>query len=332
MPNESPKLLDAFTSGLSAAGIGIVVDAAFTIAFNVGADRVIRLVGAFATVLAYYYKERFGWLLPCLIIGGGFVTAARKRIATRLLQRSMSSHASLQGGQMEEEERTEVTNRVGMGVSGAIAIFCAWLTVLVGGLVLRMYIPYWSAPWLYWLETFYRTGSLIFGGGPVVLPLLHGSLQSDESGPWLSDKEFFTGLGLVQSIPGPLFNFSAYLGALIAKHAGVNPFIGIAVCWVGLTGPGIILMMVALSLWSTFRQSRLYRDALAGFNAGAAGLVVAASISMYHKVRGLSPFPKASTVIIVSVFCAVRILKLPAPIAVLAGGCVGLLAGVTGAS
>jgi chromate transporter len=85
-------------------------------------------------------------------------------------------------------------------------------------------------------EIMFRIGSLIFGGGQVVLPMLQDEVVPN----WMTKDVFLQGLGLTQSMPGPLFNFSAYLGAVYRGIAG-----GL-VAWVGIMGPGVILIFVSL--------------------------------------------------------------------------------------
>ena len=84
-------------------------------------------------------------------------------------------------------------------------------------------------------EIMFRIGSLVFGGGQVVLPML----QDEVIPMWMTKDEFLQGLGLAQSMPGPLFNFSGYLGAV---YQGV---LGGLVVWVGIMGPGVILIFVS---------------------------------------------------------------------------------------
>ena len=129
-----------------------------------------------------------------------------------------------------------------------------------------------------------------------------------------------------QSMPGPLFNFSAYLGAVIAGNAGFAPFLGTVVCWLGLFGPGVGLIFGILPFWGHFREYALYKRALPGINAAAVGLIFTAVLRMAFGARRSSPFPDASASIGVLGFVAVQHFKVPAPAAVVAGGLLGLAA------
>jgi chromate transport protein ChrA len=107
---------------------------------------------------------------------------------------------------------------------------------------------------------------------------------------WVTQEQFKAGLAIIQAMPGPMFNLSAYLGAVIAVRASWNVAVGVAACWLGLFGPGIMLLYGLLPFWGRFRQSEVYRRALPGLNAAAVGLVVMAVFSMYESFTCVSSF------------------------------------------
>lgn len=98
----------------------------------------------------------------------------------------------------------------------------------------------------------------------------------DRAASWVTTEQFYAGLGVVQAMPGPLFNFSAYLGAIIAKNYDYVWISGVSLCWIGLFAPGILLIFGVLPYWAWFRKFQVYRRMLPGLNAAAVGLVVAA--------------------------------------------------------
>ena len=118
---------------------------------------------------------------------------------------------------------------------------------------------------------FYRSGALVFGGGHVVLPLLHAAAVDPG---WVSDNAFLAGYGAAQAMPGPLFAFAAYLGAV----AGVGPggIAGAALALVAIFAPGLLLVMAALVLWPDLRARANARAAMAGVNAAVVGLLASA--------------------------------------------------------
>lgn len=120
-------------------------------------------------------------------------------------------------------------------------------------------------------DSFYRSGALVFGGGHVVLPLL----QSEVVPPgWVSNDAFLAGYGLAQAVPGPMFTFSAFLGAV--SGPAPNGWFGAAVALVAVFVPSFLLMMGVLPFWDRLRQITAVRRALVGINAAIVGLLVAA--------------------------------------------------------
>jgi chromate transporter len=120
-------------------------------------------------------------------------------------------------------------------------------------------------------DAFYRSGALVFGGGHVVLPLLHTTVVDPG---WVSDSQFLAGYGAAQAVPGPLFTFSAYLGAV----AGPWPdgVAGAAIALIGIFLPAFLLVFAALPFWDQLRGSVGFRRALNGVNAAVVGLLLAA--------------------------------------------------------
>jgi chromate transporter len=118
---------------------------------------------------------------------------------------------------------------------------------------------------------FYRAGALVFGGGHVVLPLLRDALVPQG---WLSDNAFLAGYGAAQAIPGPLFTFSAYLGATIAPAGEAALWSVTALVFMFL--PGILIAVAGLPLWSWLGRHPAARAALAGVNAAVVGVLGAA--------------------------------------------------------
>ncbi|MFV3371901.1 chromate efflux transporter [Pseudomonas sp. NY15435] len=130
----------------------------------------------------------------------------------------------------------------------------------------------WHVPWLAQFDAFYRVGSLVFGGGHVVLPLLQSAVVNPG---WVDAQTFLAGYGAAQALPGPLFTFAAFLGAAIAEPGGVA---GALLCLVAIFLPSFLLVLGALPFWESLRRQRRLRAALAGVNAAVVGLLLAALI------------------------------------------------------
>jgi len=110
--------------------------------------------------------------------------------------------------------------------------------------------------------SFYRSGSLVFGGGHVVLPLLQASVVPPG---WISDDAFLAGYGAAQAVPGPLFTFSAYLGAAMAPPP--NGWLGAIICLIAVFLPSFLLVFGALPFWAHLRERPAAQTALRGVNA-----------------------------------------------------------------
>ncbi|BGP11054.1 hypothetical protein JCM10049v2_006953 [Rhodotorula toruloides] len=113
-------------------------------------------------------------------------------------------------------------------------------------------------------------GTIIFGGGPVVIPLLR---QYTVQPGWVESRDFLLGFAILQAFPGPNFNFAVYLGVLSLPH---NPVLGAFLGWVGIFSPGIILKLALLPLYHTWRKHAVAISVLRGLNAAAVGLVYTA--------------------------------------------------------
>jgi chromate transporter len=147
----------------------------------------------------------------------------------------------------------------------ALAIFF----LLLGGLPVLDGFVHRQAISLF--EAFYRSGALVFGGGHVVLPLLR---EATVARGWVSDDVFLAGYGAAQAVPGPLFTFSAYLGAVMGPTP--NGVVGAAISLVAIFVPGTLVLIAALPFWESFRRQTWAQAVMRGVNAAVVGLLRAA--------------------------------------------------------
>lgn len=159
---------------------------------------------------------------------------------------------------------------IGANVSpaAAVAALALFFGLLVALPALRTAFP--SSQTLALLDGFYRAGSLVFGGGNVVLPLLQV-----EVGPpgWVSNDAFFAGYGAAQAVPGPLFTFAAYLGTV--STVVPNGWTGAIICLIGIFASSFLLVIGPLPFWDALRRFRAMRSALTGVNAAVVGMLLA---------------------------------------------------------
>jgi len=121
------------------------------------------------------------------------------------------------------------------------------------------------------IDAFYRSGALVFGGGHVVLPLLRSAVVAPG---WMSDQVFLSGYGAAQAVPGPLFSFAAYLGALV--NAGPRGVPGAALALLAIYLPGMLLLVAALPLWQMVQRAQRAAAAVTGIHAAVVGVLAAA--------------------------------------------------------
>jgi chromate transporter len=156
--------------------------------------------------------------------------------------------------------RTAVSRRVG---TAALTIFCLLLIALPALARVSQGVALFDA--------FYRSGALVFGGGHVVLPLLSKAFVTPG---WVSEDAFLAGYGAAQAVPGPLFTFAAYLGAVVTP--GPQGIAGAALGLAGIFLPGLLVLLGALPFWDVFRQRAGAQAIMRGVNAAVVGLLGAA--------------------------------------------------------
>lgn len=150
-----------------------------------------------------------------------------------------------------------------------------------------------ASPALAMLDGFYRAGALVFGGGHVVLPLLQSAVVP---GGAVGNAEFLAGYGAAQALPGPLFTFAAYLGAVMQPPATWwSAPLGALLCLLAVFLPAALLVVGALPFWDALRQHPALQSALAGVNAGVVGILLAALYDPVwtSAVRGAQDFALA---------------------------------------
>jgi chromate transporter len=167
------------------------------------------------------------------------------------------------------------------------------------------------------LDATYRAGSLVFGGGHVILPLLERAFVP--SG-WISDTDFLAGYGVAQALPGPLFAFGAFLGA--AETPAPNGIVGGLIAMIGMSLPALLLMYGILPFWGAIRHRPAAQAALRGINAAVVGVLVAA---LYTPIWTSTIHNPVDFAVTLAAFGALTLWNLPAWLVVLGTAVVGIL-------
>ena len=199
----------------------------------------------------------------------------------------------------------------------------AWLSLFVVLLVgLPLANELISNQTLAMVNAFYRSGSLVFGGGHVVLPLL----QSEVVQPgWVDNQTFLAGYGATQAMPGPLFTFAAFLGA--AMNQAPTGISGGLIALLAIFLPSFLLILGALPFWEAMRRSPRTQAALIGVNAAVVGLLLAA---LYHPVWTSAIDRPQDFGLALLALVALMFWKLPPWLVVIAGGASGWLLSLAG--
>ncbi len=269
--------------------IGFIAFAAFKITSKVIESKSGILVLVLSTILSLSTSSPF--LFPILILFGGLVTAFKYKRQPKI----------------DKNEPLKVI----------WANFILWGSFLIVGGVLATFSN-WMPIKLF--ENFYRNGSLIFGGGQVLIPLLYSEFVTLKS--YLTSPEFLSGFGLAQAVPGPVFSFSAYIGALSLHDSGIWGMItGGLVSAAGIFLPGTFLIFFVIRFWDNLKRYRIVRASLEGITAASSGMVIAAAVILYLPLE----YDFLNPTIIISTFLLLQFTKIKAPFIIIAGVLLGLL-------
>lgn len=193
---------------------------------------------------------------------------------------------------------------------GRKSVGAIFIAIFLGLLILLPILRgTFSAQWLKFFDSFYRAGSLVFGGGHVVLPLLQAEVVPTG---WVSNDLFMAGYGLANAIPGPLFAFSAYLGAVSTPIP--NGWIGGLICLLAAFLPSFLLIVGALPFWERLRSIPKVRHSMLGLNAAVVGILLAA---LYKPVWTSAIFSSKDFALMAVGFTLLEFWKLPSWMVVL---------------
>jgi chromate transporter len=248
--------------GLQLVAVAIVAQAVWGMASTLCPDRQRASIACVAAVIILFSNSSIAQV-GVIFLGGGAGFWLCRASAPKI----------------ERPLGIPVSRRVGVV---ALAAFFALLTVLP---VLGT-----QSQGLELFGAVYRSGALVLGGGHVVLPLLNNALVTPG---WVSQDSFLAGYGAAQAMPGPLFTFAAYLGAV--EKPSPHGLAGAALGLVGIFLPGILILLGALPFWDTFRQRVGAQAIMRGVNAAVVGLLGAALYSLLwvNSVRSPADFALA---------------------------------------
>lgn len=222
--------------------------------------------------------------------------------------------AGLIGLWLYRKKAAEAAPILNISISRSIAVACLVLffMLLIALPLLRQAS---DLEWLAMFDSFYRTGSLVFGGGHVVLPLLEHEIVS---AGWVSKEDFLTGYGAAQAVPGPLFTFASYLGTVSGGLSGA------IIATTAIFLPAYLLVAGALPFWNVLRNNPKIQGMLVGINAAVVGILLAALYDPLWMTAIMEPGDFALAAIL---FVMLAIWKLPSWLIVVTGSAGGIMLG-----
>ena len=277
-----------FAKFIQPMAIGFIIYAA-----RVTVGKMIKTMEAAALMMmaafvAFFYHSPF--IFPVMLVIGGLI----------------SSHNYRKQPLTEEEPKLNIQ----------WSNFILWACVLIGAAILGHYTRLLPVRLF---ENFYRNGSLIFGGGQVLVPYLYTEFV--EFKDYLSSEEFLTGYAISQSIPGPTFTISSYIGGLSMREFG---FLGMAagglIAALGIFLPGTFMIFFVIKFWDELKKYRPVRAALEGINAVSCGMLIAAAYLLFEPME--SNFFNIAAIL--GTYLLLQFTKIPSPLIIV----FGVLAGI----
>lgn len=277
-----------FLQFIQPMAVGIVAYSSYQIVSKVVKTNFGFLLMVISAVASYFLKSPYAF--PTLIILGGLATSWKYKSQP-----------------LEEKEKISIEwSNLILWVSVLI------VAAIIGGIT--QLLP------LRIFENFYRNGSLIFGGGQVLVPLLYTEFVEFKN--YLSSEEFVYGYGLVQAIPGPVFSFSSYVGALSLREFGLgSQILGAVMAALGIFLPGTFLIFFVIRFWEQLKKYRIVKASLEGVNAVSAGMVIAATFLILVPME----VSLVNYAFMIGTVCIMFFTKVPTPIIILSGLLLGVL-------
>lgn len=279
------QLLNSFNlsgQGLRYIGpmaVGFIIVAAYRIGRKVVTDKVTIALFLLGGITTYFIRDP--WIFPLVLIIGGIVSIITSK-------------------------QKDLWNRVKLNPPWPYLFAFGLFTI--GSIVMTLV---WDNRIAHLFESFYRYGYLVFGGGQVVVPVMHSELV--EINKYMTNDEFLTGYGLVQGLPGPMFSFSAYAGGMAARGGTVlKQVFGAIAGGIGIFLPGLLLIYFIYPIWESLKKIKGIKVSLKGINAVAGGLITIAAIILMQK----SGFVIDNIIVMLFTVLLLLTKKIPAPIIV----------------
>lgn len=287
---EKKQISLEFTRFIQPMAVGFVSYAAYSISMKTVNTKLGLVLMVIAGVASYFIKTPF--VFPITLLVAGVVTSFNYKAHPKEAKKKFDIKWS------------------NFFLWGGVLIFAAVLGGITKALPIRLF------------ENFYRNGSLIFGGGQVLTPMLYTEFVQYAPKQYLSSQEFLSGYALAQSVPGPVFSFSAYIGALAMRDYGIiGKLLGAIMSAAGIFLPGTFLIFFMIRVWESLKKFRPIRASLEGIFAANAGLVAAAAVILFQPLENsITNFGFT-----IGTFCLLAFSRMPSWAIIIAGLLLGLV-------
>jgi chromate transporter len=235
-------LAEGFLHGCKLVAVAVVAQAVWGMAQSLTPDRPRAAIALAALAVVVLFPGSFAQVAAIALGAGAGLYFCREETAP------MAGRLNF--------PVTRWSGAIALSLFAALLLLSPVLTAASGSHALALF------------DAFYRSGALVFGGGHVVLPLLQAEVVTPG---WVSNEAFLAGYGLAQAVPGPLFTFAAYLGAVM--NMPPNGFAGAAIALFALLLPGMLLVYGMLPFWGSFRSRPSAQAAMRGTNAAVVGIL-----------------------------------------------------------
>ncbi|KAF9513252.1 hypothetical protein BS47DRAFT_1393497 [Hydnum rufescens UP504] len=337
-PNELPQIVLAVLTGINAAGslipteyahavcltrssaVGLIALAAYKLSLTTVTDRITRLLLCLSAAIGLLYTSI--WLDAEKKDGESSASPVVADLAPLLAPSDSPSALEPLLASLFTVSPTMLLE-TSVSVPKSISFLVLFICTFVSGVIFRAAVSNAPRIWNFGVNLFIA-GSIIFGGGPVVIPVLR---EYAVDPGWVLDRDFLFGFAILQAFPGPNFNFSAYLGVLANPE---HPVLGALTGWIAIFTPGLILKFALLPFYVKLREKRVARSLLRGLNAAAVGLIFVAVVQLWkagaRTVKGPTTLESDTWCLIVGSmsFVSVQWYNNPPPVAIVMGGIAGL--------
>ena len=276
---------------LQPMAVGFLIYAALR-AYQISVHNTITKVIMVVVAFLVYFFFKSPWIFPIILVAAGVVTNFSK---IRIPQKE------------EPRKKIKWTN---------IWLF-ALVFILAGSLSTIANKQQWQNRKAFNLfENFYRFGSLVFGGGQVLMPMMYEQFVVREKTQYVTKEELLTGAGFVQGVPGPVFSMATYAGAMALRKDGKGmQVMGALIGTVAIFLPSLLLVLFFYPIWHNLKKYAVVYRSLEGINAAVVGLMIASALYVSRDIviTELIAVSYINVIVIVSTFLILQFTKIPAP-------------------